>query len=93
MIERGEDYSVDFFKKWMAEVQEYVPKHRLLVFEVKDGWKPLCDFLGLPQPDQPFPNVNDGETMRRKQKLMTLIPRVLVLGFAGLFLAIIFQFI
>ncbi|WP_344588545.1 sulfotransferase [Actinomadura vinacea] len=28
---------------------------RLLVLEVKDGWAPLCAFLGLPVPDEPFP--------------------------------------
>jgi hypothetical protein len=39
------------------------------VFNVKQGWQPLCDFLGVPVPDRPFPNVNDtksfGKMMRR----------------------------
>ena len=33
--------------------------------KVKDGWKPLCDFLGLPVPSVPFPRVNDTPAMRR----------------------------
>ena len=32
-------------------------KHRLLIFEVKEGWEPLCKFLGKPVPDVPFPKV------------------------------------
>lgn len=27
--------------------------------DLKDGWKPLADFLGVPVPDVPFPRVND----------------------------------
>ena len=39
-------------------VKERVPEKQLLVFNVKDGWAPLCQFLGLPIPDAPFPKVN-----------------------------------
>lgn len=41
------------------EVIEEVDPARLLVFEVTQGWQPLCDFLELPVPDEPFPHVND----------------------------------
>ena len=34
---------------------------RLLVFEAKDGWDPLCQFLGVEVPDEPFPHVNSKE--------------------------------
>ena len=34
---------------------------RLLVFEAKDGWEPLCRFLGVETPDGPFPHVNSKE--------------------------------
>lgn len=40
-------------------VQEAVPADRLLLYEVKDGWGPLCDFLEAPEPDEPFPRTND----------------------------------
>ena len=39
--------------------QETVPKDRLLVWNLKDGWKPLCDFLNLPIPNVPVPRVNE----------------------------------
>ena len=35
-----------------------VPAEQLLVWHVKDGWEPLCSFLGLPKPDGPFPHDN-----------------------------------
>merc|ERR1712150_39999 len=40
-------------------VMETVPKDRLLVWNLKDGWKPLCDFLNLPIPNVPVPRVNE----------------------------------
>ena len=47
------------FLEWNEEVKQAVPADRLLVFEPKQGWEPLCRFLGKPVPDQPFPHVND----------------------------------
>ena len=38
------------------KVREVVPPNRLLVFNVADGWAPLCRFLGVPQPDTAFPH-------------------------------------
>ena len=43
---------------------------RLLVFNVKEGWAPLCDFLGKEIPDQPFPNVNESAELERATKIM-----------------------
>jgi hypothetical protein len=39
-------------------VRQVIPAERLLVFDVKQGWKPLCDFLGHEVPDEPFPRKN-----------------------------------
>ena len=48
-----------FFTDWVDQVKCEVSPDRLLVFQVREGWEPLCQFLGVPVPDQPFPNVND----------------------------------
>ena len=40
-------------------VRNVVPKDRLLEYEVSDGWGPLCAFLNVQEPDEPFPNVYD----------------------------------
>lgn len=42
-----------------AEIRRLVPKENLLVFNVKQGWGPLCDFLGQKVPDETFPRRND----------------------------------
>ena len=43
-----------------------IPAHQLLLYQVKDGWDPLCAFLGLPVPADPFPRTNDrGEFWER----------------------------
>jgi sulfotransferase family protein len=54
-----EDEAVEVFNRHIAEVKATVPAERLLVFQVSDGWKPLCDFLGVPVPDEEFPHVNE----------------------------------
>jgi len=46
------------FDAHVAAVKRTIPPGRLLVFEVREGWGPLCSFLGLPVPDGPFPHVN-----------------------------------
>lgn len=40
-------------------VKAAIPASRLLVYQVKEGWEPLCAFLGAPVPDEPFPRTND----------------------------------
>jgi hypothetical protein len=40
-------------------VKAVIPANRLLVYQVKEGWEPLCAFLGAPVPDEPFPRTND----------------------------------
>lgn len=38
-----------------------IPPERLLVFDVRDGWAPLCTFLAQPVPAMPFPNTNNND--------------------------------
>jgi hypothetical protein len=53
-----------------CQVKANVPPSRLLVFNVKEGWAPLCDFLSKEIPDQPFPNVNESAELERATKIM-----------------------
>ncbi|KAI1779262.1 hypothetical protein F4818DRAFT_438047 [Hypoxylon cercidicola] len=43
------------------KVRSLVPKEQLLEMELSEGWEPLCQFLGLPIPDEPFPRANDAK--------------------------------
>ena len=42
-------------QKRIDEVRHAIPSERLLIFDVLDGWEPLCKFLNLPVPDSDFP--------------------------------------
>lgn len=46
------------FRRRTAEVRAALPPERLLVFDVAEGWGPLCRFLGVPEPAEPFPHQN-----------------------------------
>ncbi|MFC6365685.1 sulfotransferase family protein [Nonomuraea thailandensis] len=54
------------FARHAAAVQEGLPAERLLVFDVCQGWGPLCAFLGVRPPREPFPRLNDGDAVRHK---------------------------
>ena len=47
------------YQKHYDTVRSIVPEDRLLEYNVKEGWGPLCKFLNLPIPDVPFPHIND----------------------------------
>jgi len=53
------------YKAWIDSVIEHVPKEKLLLFNVNDGYEPLCEFLGMHIPQyvdyepKPFPHLND----------------------------------
>lgn len=49
---------VEVYERHHAEVLKAVPAERLLIYQVGDGWKPLCDFLGVAVPEVPFPRRN-----------------------------------
>lgn len=57
------EFMTDYFRRWNASVIAEAPPERLLVFEAKQGWAPLCEFLGVPVPDRPYPRVNSREEM------------------------------
>jgi hypothetical protein len=52
------------FERHNDEVRRAFPTERLLVFEAKDGWAPLCAFLDVPVPAEPYPRVNSKEEMK-----------------------------
>lgn len=54
----GRDHAIRVFNAHNEEVRRTVPPERLLVYEVGQGWKPLCAFLGVPIPESPYPKVN-----------------------------------
>ncbi len=81
-------FAIERYEAWTAEVIATVPPERLLVFEVADGWGPLCEFLGALQPDNPFPQVNDRESMLRRFRRIRMATRTAPFVGVGLFAAV-----
>jgi hypothetical protein len=75
------DHAIETFERHNEEVEQRVPPERLLVYEVKEGWGPVCDFLGVEVPDQPFPHLNDTEAFRGwVRRMRLLITAALTIG-------------
>jgi hypothetical protein len=55
---------ISVLRQHEADVIASVPADRLLVFEVAEGWEPLCEFLGVGVPDEPFPRSNSAAEFR-----------------------------
>lgn len=58
------DFMKKIFDKHNEEVKAYVPKDKLLVFDVAEGWEPLCKFLGKPKPAEQLPHTNKKEDFK-----------------------------
>jgi len=58
------DVALAAFHKREAEVRAAIPPARLLVLQPTDGWEPLCRFLGVPVPAEPYPFTNTTEEFR-----------------------------
>lgn len=53
------DEIIGRYEEHVAEVRAELPTERLLVWSPREGWEPLCDFLDVSTPAEPFPRVND----------------------------------
>jgi hypothetical protein len=55
------DHATRCFRRHVAEVQSEIRSDRLLTFDVREGWEPLCKFLCVEAPDIPFPKTNSSK--------------------------------
>ena len=85
--------TIQLFNEYTEEVKRTVPAERLLIFNVKEGWQPLCQFLDRPVPDVPFPHKNDRSVMLRRFQAIRLVIRVVPTALAGLFLFLSYRLI
>jgi hypothetical protein len=82
------DNCIRVFNAHNEAVQRCVPLHRLLVFQVKEGWGPLCEFLGHDIPRGiPFPHLNEGDrtlaSFMRQAFVGPFVLRILAAGGLG----------
>ncbi len=72
------DSAIDAFNRHNEQVRRDVPASRLLVYEVSQGWYPLCEFLGVPVPEgKPFPHLNDAAEFRARIERVVRIMRMI----------------
>ena len=55
------EHAKRIFLEHIAEVQAAIPAERLLTFDLREGWQPLCDFLEVDVPEIPFPKTNSSK--------------------------------
>jgi hypothetical protein len=68
LAERRDDPDglADLFRRHNQQVIDGVAPERLLRFHPRDGWGPLCRFLGVAEPDRPFPRTNERAKIARE---------------------------
>ncbi|XP_078363472.1 uncharacterized protein LOC144647553 [Oculina patagonica] len=88
------------YRQHNERVQAVIPAEKLLVFNVKQGWKPLCKFLGCDVPSTPFPRVNVAHSDVKNRISVSLktetsvafVFMIVVLLIAGVFVVSIFKY-
>lgn len=63
-------HAIEVFQRHNREVRDTIDSARLLVFDVREGWAPLCRFLEVPVPEEPFPRLNDTATTQAMIRMM-----------------------
>jgi Sulfotransferase domain len=63
-------HAIEVFNRHNQEVRDTIEPKRLLVFDVREGWGPLCRFLEVPVPSEPFPRLNDTASTQAMIKRM-----------------------
>ena len=75
------EHMIAVYERHNDEVKRAIAPERLLVYEVGQGWEPLCRFLEVPVPETPFPRINTTEQQRAlRQAAEQGVPFVELLG-------------
>jgi hypothetical protein len=61
-------HCIEVYNRHNDEVRRTIPAGRLLEFEAKNGWAPLCAFLGVPVPETPYPSVNSTDEFKANRE-------------------------
>lgn len=77
---QSREKAAQFYEEWMTEVFSKIPPEDLLVYDVKQGWDPLCRFLNIPVPNVPFPRVNESADIQTAIRNMKVFSWTAALG-------------
>ena len=68
------------YEEHNRRVRELIPSDRLLEYNVREGWQPLCDFLEIDNcPDTPFPKSNSARSVQVQSVSAQIVPVTIVL--------------
>lgn len=87
------EHAIRIFNEHIDEVKRVIPGDRLLIHEAKDGWDPLCAFLGKPVPSTPYPRVNEAKDLKRAVIAMQWLDRLPWFLLGALILLLLFYLI
>lgn len=65
------EHAISVYAKHLAHVKQVISPERLLTYDVREGWEPLCDFLNVRRPVQEFPIGNSTADFRAKKTYLT----------------------
>ena len=65
---REKEAAIAFYRRWNEQIKSEIPAEKLLVYEVSQGWQPLCGFLGVEVPAEDFPKANTREDFLQEKK-------------------------
>ena len=82
-------WMTDWYRQRNQDVIDSIAPERLLVFDAKQGWGPLCEFLKVPVPAEPLPRVNSRDELSGASEEKGGLPADLaeLEGFAKAYLA------
>ena len=66
-----EQYVIDTYLAHNQAVIDILDRDRLLVYDTGSGWGPLCEFLGLPVPEEDYPNTNSTAEFQSRMQQRT----------------------
>lgn len=58
------------YQEHYLEIRKVTAEERLLEFDLSQGWAPLCEVLGKPIPDVPFPRTNESELNAERRRII-----------------------
>ncbi|HIF51342.1 MAG TPA: sulfotransferase family protein [Thiotrichaceae bacterium] len=64
----NKEKAIQIYEQHNEKVRQTIPADRLLVYNVTEGWEPLCHFLDCSMPDKAFPNTNSTADFKNNLK-------------------------
>ena len=88
----SDEHIIKTFNDWNKKVEERCPKDKFLKWEIKEGWKPICQFLGIETPNEDFPRVNDTQEFKDRINKLNIVGYVIFFLLISLLMALVYYF-